>query len=62
MSDMTTDELKPWAADLLLSKKWFEHARASTLRGQLQAAAHCLEKGMEILDRVEAAVLKERGA
>ncbi len=61
MSDMVTDELAPFAAELKLSKRWFESARDCALRGQLQAAAHCLERGLAVLDRVERKVLEERG-
>jgi hypothetical protein len=55
-------ELKPFTAELALSKRWFEQARQTALRGEWQAAQHCLERGLRILDRVEAALLAARAA
>lgn len=53
-------ELKPFADELNESLKWFRQARETALRGELQAAAYCLDHGLAILDRIEAEVLKGR--
>jgi len=55
------DELKPFASELNESLRWFRQARETALRGELQAAAYCLDHGLAILDRVEQAVLRARG-
>jgi hypothetical protein len=42
-------ELKPFADELNESLKWFRQARETALRGELQAAAYCLDHGLAIL-------------
>jgi hypothetical protein len=53
-------ELAPYSTDLLLSLRWFRQARDCAQSGQLQAAAYCCDRGLQVLDRVERAVLKDR--
>lgn len=54
------DDLKPYDAELKLSRRWFETARECAINGKVHAAQHCLERGLAILDRVEAAMLERR--
>lgn len=55
------NELNPYRADLAESMRLFKAARKLALEGDRIGADDCLERGLAILDRVEAAAMQERG-
>ena len=58
---MIPAELQPYKTELILARRWFEQANAAACRGQLQATAYCCDRGLKVLDRVEAMVTAARG-
>ncbi len=60
--DALPDELKPYEADIILSRRWFEHARAAALRRETAAADYCRDRGEATLARIDDLVLRDRAA